>query len=239
MRAPPGEGPAAAGAIVVTGGAGGIGAAVVDWFAARSAATVGLDLQASGADRSFEVDVTDPGAVADAVRRAEAELGPIRAAVSCAGHYERLGLTEIEDADWDRMLRVHLGGAVNLAAAVLPGMLARGEGSIVTISSELALAGGDREAHYAAVKGALIGFTRSLAVEVAPRGIRVSSVAPGPTDTPLLAPDSPWRDGSYTATLPLGRIVTPAEVAGTVGFLVEEGESLAGRVLSPNAGAVI
>jgi 2-hydroxycyclohexanecarboxyl-CoA dehydrogenase len=118
-------------------------------------------------------------------------------------------------------------------------MLAADAGTIVTISSELALGGGARDAHYAAAKGAVLGFTRSLGVELAPRGIRVNGVAPGPTDTPLLEPDSPWRAPEYLATLPLGRLVTPAEVAETVLMLVEEGTYFAGQTLSPNAGAVI
>ena len=137
------------------------------------------------------------------------------------------------------MLAVHLGGTYNSCAAVLPDMLERRTGHIITISSELALAGGDADAHYAAAKGAIIGFTKSLAVEVAGRGVRVNSVAPGPTDTPLLEPDSPWRDPAFLQTLPLRRLVRPEEVAETVLFLAEEGDYFCGQVISPNAGAVI
>jgi NAD(P)-dependent dehydrogenase (short-subunit alcohol dehydrogenase family) len=118
-------------------------------------------------------------------------------------------------------------------------MLAAGSGTVVTISSELGVAGGDGDAHYAAAKGAIIGLTRSLGWELAPLGIRVNSVAPGPTDTPLLVADSPWREPAYLAGLPLGRLVTPEEVAETVLFLIEEGSYFAGQTLSPNAGAVI
>jgi NAD(P)-dependent dehydrogenase (short-subunit alcohol dehydrogenase family) len=76
-------------------------------------------------------------------------------------------------------------------------------------------------------------------VELAATGVRVNAVAPGPTDTPLLAADSPWRAPAYLSTLPAGRLVTPDEVALCVGFLVEDGTYLAGEVLNPNAGAVI
>jgi 2-hydroxycyclohexanecarboxyl-CoA dehydrogenase len=76
-------------------------------------------------------------------------------------------------------------------------------------------------------------------VEVADRGVRVNCVAPGPTDTPLLEPDLPWRDPGFLETLPLRRLVRPAEVAGTVLFLAEEGDHFCGQVISPNAGAVI
>jgi len=109
----------------------------------------------------------------------------------------------------------------------------------VAITSELAIGGGSGDAHYAAAKGAIIGLVRSLAIELAPHGVRVNAVAPGPTDTPLLAADSPWREPEYLATLPLGRLVAPEEVALVVAFLVEEGTFATGEIVSPNAGAVI
>jgi NAD(P)-dependent dehydrogenase (short-subunit alcohol dehydrogenase family) len=148
-------------------------------------------------------------------------------------------LTEITWADWRRMLRVHLGGLLNVCRAVTPGMARRGSGSVVAVTSELAIGGGDGDAHYAAAKGAVIGLVRSLAAELAPSGVRVNAVAPGPTDTPLLAQDSPWRDPAFLRSLPARRLVTPAEVALTAAFLVEEATFCCGEVISPNAGAVI
>jgi 2-hydroxycyclohexanecarboxyl-CoA dehydrogenase len=137
------------------------------------------------------------------------------------------------------MLRVHLGGALNVIRAVVPEMKVRGEGSIVCVTSELAIGGGDGDAHYAAAKGGVIGLIRSLAVELAPFGIRVNGVAPGPTDTPLLAADSPWRAPEYLATLPARRLADPREIARTAVFLTEEGTYCAGEIISPNSGAVI
>jgi NAD(P)-dependent dehydrogenase (short-subunit alcohol dehydrogenase family) len=148
-------------------------------------------------------------------------------------------VADIDDERWRRMLALHLGGVANACWAALPDMLAAGSGTVVTISSELGVAGGDGDAHYAAAKGGVIGLTRSLGWELAPHGIRVNSVAPGPTDTPLLDADSPWREPAYLAALPLGRLVKPAEVAETVLFLIEEGSYFAGQTLSPNAGAAI
>jgi 2-hydroxycyclohexanecarboxyl-CoA dehydrogenase len=228
-----------AGVALVTGAASGIGAAVGRRLADHGWKVAGLDLNPSEADLSLEVAVTDLAAMRTAVERAAAELGPVGALVTAAGVYEMVPVGEIQTDVWRRMLALHLGGVANAAWAVLPGMLTAGSGTIVTISSELAIAGGSGDAHYAAAKGAIIGLTRSLGWELAPRGIRVNSVAPGPTDTPLLDPSSPWRDPAYLETLPLGRLVTPEEVAETVLFLVEEGAYFAGQTLSPNAGAVI
>lgn len=227
-------------AAVVTGAASGIGAAVVAELGSRGWAVAGLDLaRAAGCAHAVEVDVRDAPAMASAVASAEDRLGPIGAAVSVAGHYEMSPVAEISPESWTRMLRVHVGGMVHLSRAVLPGMLARGGGSIVAVSSELAVGGGSGDAHYAAAKGTILGLVRSLAAEAAGRGVRVNAVAPGPTDTPLLAADSPWRSPDYLATLPLGRLVTPEEVARCIAFLVDEGTFCIGEVLSPNAGAVI
>jgi 2-hydroxycyclohexanecarboxyl-CoA dehydrogenase len=137
------------------------------------------------------------------------------------------------------MLGVILGGTVNCCAAVLPHMLSRDQGAIVAISSELALGGSATDLHYVAAKGAVLGLIKSLAMEVAQTAIRVNAVAPGPTDTPLLAADSLWREPAYLSTLPLGRLVKPSEIASAVSYLATEGSMYCGEVLSSNAGAVI
>jgi 2-hydroxycyclohexanecarboxyl-CoA dehydrogenase len=224
---------------LITGAASGIGAEITTLLSKRGWKVAGLDLRGSKSDLSLIADVTDRFAVRDAANRAAQELGPVSLLVTAAGYYEMLPVSEIGVERWHRMLAVHLGGTRNACAAVLPHMLERGRGHIITISSELALAGGDEDAHYAAAKGAIIGFTKSFAVEVAGSGVQVNCVAPGPTDTPLLEPDSPWRDPTFLETLPLRRLVRPEEVAETVLFLAEEGDYFCGQVLSPNAGAVI
>ena len=229
-----------AGVAVVTGAASGIGAAVAAELRERGWMVAGLDLTpAAACDLAVEVDVRDAGAMTDAVGRAGRELGDVTAAVSVAGHYAMAPLAQISTEQWQRMLQVHLGGFTNLARAVLPDMLARGSGGIIAISSELAIGGGNEDAHYAAAKGAVLGAMRSLAVEAAPQGVRVNAVAPGPTDTPLLAADSPWRARDYLDTLPLRRLGSPQEVALCVAWLLEEGTFCVGEVLNPNAGAVI
>jgi NAD(P)-dependent dehydrogenase (short-subunit alcohol dehydrogenase family) len=225
---------------VVTGGASGIGRSVVEELTGRGWAVASLDLRsAPAAAHSAQVDVTDTAAMAQAVREVEERLGPVSACVSVAGHYEMLPVAQISPGQWHRMLRVHVSGLVNLTRATLPGMLERRSGSVVAIASELAVGGGAEDAHYAAAKGAVLGLVRSLAAEVAPRGVRVNAVAPGPTDTPLIGPDSPWRAPAYLDTLPLRRLGAPEEVALCVAFLVDAGTFCVGEVLNPNAGAVI
>ncbi|HEX7827871.1 MAG TPA: SDR family oxidoreductase, partial [Mycobacterium sp.] len=120
-----------------------------------------------------------------------------------------------------------------------PVMHDQGGGQIVSISSELALAGGDDALHYVAAKAALVGLTRSLAIEFASSGIGVNSVAPGPTDTAMIRPDTPWRSETYLATLPSRGLVQPHEIARTVAFLLDGEAQMSGQVVSPNAGSVI
>lgn len=224
---------------IVTGAASGIGASVAAELTDRGWQVAGFDLRPSQWDLSRVVDVADVDAVATAVAEVERDLGPVDAVVSAAGHYAMLDIGDITPEQWRTMLRVHLGGLLNLCRAVLPGMTSRGAGSIVAITSELAIGGGDGDAHYAAAKGAVIGLVRSLAAEVGDTGVRVNGVAPGPTDTPLIGPDSPWRAPAYLATLPLRRLVAPEEVALAVAHVVEEATFTTGEILSPNAGAVI
>ncbi len=224
---------------VVTGAASGIGASCAKALSEHGWKIAGIDLRPSVTDLSLTVDVTDRAELANAVEGVHANWGSVDLLVSAAGYDERIPVAEISKSSWDRILAVLLGGTVNACAAVLPHMRRLGAGSIVAISSELGLAGSEDNVHYAAAKGAVIGFVKALALECAPDGIAVNSVAPGPTDTPLLEEGSPWRDDAYLATLPLRRLVHPDEVAAAVVFLAEEGTYFCGEVLSPNAGAVI
>lgn len=236
MVMPPGSAPVA----VITGAASGIGASCVSLLGRRGWSTVGLDLRPSTADEVAVVDVGDRGGVIDAIAQAVNRFGRIDLLVAAAGVYEEgIAVADITRQQWDRMLAVILGGTCNAIAAVLPIMLHQNEGSIIAISSELALGGSAMDLHYVAAKGAVLGVVKSLAVEVASTNIRVNAVAPGPTDTPLLRPDSVWRQEHYLATLPLGRLATPEEIACTVYYVATEGSMYCGEVLSPNSGAVI
>jgi NAD(P)-dependent dehydrogenase (short-subunit alcohol dehydrogenase family) len=223
---------------VVSGAASGIGRACAAAFRADGLAVASIDLsEAHDVDLALTADVADAEAVEQAVGRAEAELGPIEVVVTAAGYYERAPVGSIGAAAWRRMLAVQLGGTVNLARSAYRRMLTRDAGAICTIGSELALCGDADAAHYAAAKGAIHAFTKSLAVEAAPHGIQVNCVAPGPTDTPLMTPE--LRDPAYIDTLVLRRLVAPEEIAATVLFVTRGAHNLVGQVISPNAGAVV
>jgi 2-hydroxycyclohexanecarboxyl-CoA dehydrogenase len=225
---------------LITGAASGIGAATAALFRSNGWRTAGLDLRASATDESRQVDVTDATQVRSAIDEIADRFGRIDSVVTAAGYYEEgIDVCDITKAQWDSMLNVILGGTVNTLTAALPHLQARDSGSVIAISSELALGGSATDLHYVAAKGAVLGLIKSLAAELAATGIRVNAVAPGPTDTPLLAADSLWREPGYLATLPLGRLVKPAEIAATVYYLATEGAMYCGEVLSPNAGAVI
>jgi NAD(P)-dependent dehydrogenase (short-subunit alcohol dehydrogenase family) len=214
---------------LVTGAGGGIGGATAAALEAAGMAVARTDLP---------LDVADADAVAGLVARTEGELGPIEVLVNCAGHVIETPIGDISDAEWGRMLRVHLGGTWHTCREVAPRMAARGRGAIVNTTSELALCGAELHAHYCAAKGAIVGLTKSLALELAGRGVRVNAVAPGATDTALLT--DTWRTPEYLGSLPLRRLSTPAEIAASVAFLASDAAAyVTGIVLSPNSGAVI
>ncbi|HET9672720.1 MAG TPA: SDR family oxidoreductase [Actinomycetota bacterium] len=223
---------------VITGCASGLGAATAHRLRAEGIRVAGLDLRpAAEADLAIEVDVRDAEAVEAAVGRAERELGPVDHLLTAAGVYELLPLGGIGEERWRRMLAIHVGGTANACRSAYLRMRARRRGSIVTIGSELGLIGDPEAAHYAAAKGAIHAFTKSLALEAIRHGVRANCVAPGPADTPMLKPE--MRPPAYVASLPLGRVVRPEEVAETVTFLLVEEHGFLGAVLSPNAGAVV
>ena len=224
---------------IVTGAASGLGAAIAEHLAAAGWAVAGVDLRPSRTALPLEADVTDAAGLVAAVAQVEEELGPVTGLVTAAGVYEVLPVGQITDAQWERVLRVNLAGTVNACAAVVPGMVARGRGAVVTISSDLGVGGSEDDAHYTASKGAIIGLTRSLAEEVADAGVWVNSVAPGAADTPLIGPDSSWRSAAFLDTLPLPRLVRPDEVAAACRLLLEQRGTFVGQVLSPNSGATI
>jgi 3-oxoacyl-[acyl-carrier protein] reductase len=187
---------------------------------------------------AIEADVSDPEAVAKMVTEAEQELGPVDLLVTNAGIEHPGSLTETTDANWNHTLAVNLTGQFLVIRHVALNMRTRKQGRIVTVASELALTGRENMAAYCASKAGVIGLTKSLARELAPDGILVNCVAPGPTDTDLLPTSE--RTPELLAKIPLGRIGTPQEIAETIWFLLSPANTwTTGQVVSPNGGVVI
>jgi 3-oxoacyl-[acyl-carrier protein] reductase len=184
-------------------------------------------------DVSSEADVA---AIAAAAER----LGPCAVLVNNAGFVHQARFVDLTAADFDRMFAVHVRGTFLCIKAVLPGMLARGAGSIINMASQLGQIGGIELVHYSAAKSAIIGLTKSLAREVSRQGVRVNAVAPGPIETPLVrALSDDWRRAK-AAELPLGRFGEPEDVAATVAFLAsDEAKIYVGQTLGPNSGDVM
>lgn len=215
---------------LVTGGCGDIGAAVVARLVAREVEVTTLDV-ADGAD--LRVDLADADAVA-AVRADVDVLVHVAAVV-------RLGrLVESDPADWDLMYAVNQRAPMLLTRALLPGMVERGWGRVMFVSSDSARAGAGRESAYAATKAALLGFAKSVAREVARDGVTVNVVSPGPIDTALTRSamaDRPETLQRLVRAVPVGRLGTPVEVAAAVDWLTgPDAGFVTGQVVSVSGG---
>ena len=227
--------------ILISGGSRGIGAACVRKFA-REGWPVSLLYptspeqaeslcQETGAE-ALCADVADPAAVREAVAGRSFD-----ALAACAG-IASYGLFQLlPDADWERLLAVNLGGVRNCIGAVLPGMLHRHAGSIVTLGSVWGEVGGSCEAAYSASKGAISALTKALAKELGPSGIRVNCVSPGVIRTDMTERLGEETLRSLAEETPLGRIGTPEDVADAVYFLIsEQARFITGQVLGVGGG---
>lgn len=234
---------------LVTGGNTGIGAAVSARLAAEgarvaigyvedpeAAASLAAQLSETGPGcLPIACDVTDPVSVDAAVDRVGRDLGRVTMLVNNAGVLIRDAFVDIDEARWDRVLQVSLYGSYRCARAVVPGMIREEGGTIVNITSELVDLGASKHAHYVAAKSGIVGLTRALARELGPNNIRVNAVAPGPTDTRMV--DRASITPEFVATIPLGRIGRPQDVAGAVAFLCgEDATWITGQVLRVNGG---
>ena len=189
---------------------------------------------------AVRADVSDRDAVEAMVRTAQAELGPIELLVNNAGiSYQGL-FQDTSNEIWDRTLAVNLTGARNAAQAVLPHMLSEKRGCIVNISSIWGLRGASCEVAYACSKAAIIGLTRSLALELAPFGIRVNCVAPGCIETDMVRVLGEETRAMLVEETPLGRLGTPEDIAHAVAFFASEKASfLTGQVLTADGGFIV
>ena len=198
-------------------------------------------LRSEGCDAvAIQADVADGAAVADMVRQAEKELGPVTVLVNNAGVAGQAQFQDITDEMWNRYLAVNLGGARNTIRAVLPHMLSEKSGAIVNISSIWGLRGASCEVAYACTKAAIIALTRSLAMELAPSGIRVNCVAPGVINTDMVQVLGQQTLRDLAEQTPLGRLGTPEDIAHAVAFLASDKASfITGQVLGADGGFIV
>lgn len=184
-----------------------------------------------------EADVTDRTAVGAMVEQVAERLGPVSVLVNNAGITRDRTLRKLAPEDWDRVIEVNLTGAFNCAREVADGMTERGWGRIVSVSSVVALTGNFGQTNYAAAKAGLLGLTKSLAREVARRGVTVNAVAPGFIATEMTAAIPPDVAEQIVAQIPTGAMGEAVDVANAVGFLAsEEAGYITGHVLSINGG---
>jgi 3-oxoacyl-[acyl-carrier protein] reductase len=238
---------------LVTGGARGIGEAIAVAFAREGAEVAILDRRMEDAERAaarikasgtktiaLAADVADEAAVTAAVAQALTACGRIDILVNCAGIDTTSVVTEMPTRMWDEMMAVNLRGVFLMTRAVLPQMIERGFGRIINIASQLGHKGAPEMAHYAAAKAGVIGFTKSVAYEVARHGITANAICPGPIDTALFrALPEDWR-ARKLAELPIGRPGSVDEIAPTAVLLASDaGAYYVGATLNPNGGDVM
>ena len=230
----------------VTGGGSGIGAAIAARLGAEGALVVVADLDREAADRvatscggrAVQLDVAD----AAAVQRAFDDVGPVDVLVNNAARDDPAAFTTTTPERWQRLIAVNLGGVLACTHAALPAMQRAGYGRIVNIASEAGRLGAKGNAVYAATKGAVIAFTRSIARESARYHVTVNAIAPGPIDTPMLAAIRQGDRGeaivaAMTHATELRRLGTPAEVAAAVAFLAsDEAAYITGETLGVSGG---
>jgi NAD(P)-dependent dehydrogenase (short-subunit alcohol dehydrogenase family) len=204
------------GCAVVTGGTRGIGAAVAERLEADGWSVARLGRSQNG--NSFQADVSNPGEVADVFKRVEAELGPPLVLINNAG-IRRDGLAiRMGDSDWEEVLSTNLGGAFTCTREALGPMLKARWGRVVNVSSVVADRANPGQANYAAAKAGLLALTRTIAREMARKGITCNAVVPGLIDTDMT---SDVRD-SLLPAIPAGRAGSPDDVAAAVAFLCSE-----------------
>jgi NAD(P)-dependent dehydrogenase (short-subunit alcohol dehydrogenase family) len=240
---------------IVTGGASGIGLAIAERLAADGHAVAVFDredaaataaaekIEAAGATAAaFAVDVTDRPRVDAAVGEVRERLGPPTVLVNSAGLDAFDSFLKIDVEKWNRIFDVNVTGTFHCCQAVVPVMLEAEWGRIVNISSSSAQGGQAYMTHYASSKAAVIGFTKSLALELAPKGITVNTIPPGFIDTPMLrrAAERGLLGATVEETaakIPVRRAGRPEDIAAATSFLVrDEASYITGQVIGVNGG---
>jgi 3-oxoacyl-[acyl-carrier protein] reductase len=242
---------------LITGASSGIGAAAASLFAELGASVaIGYHQNKKGAEQvrdqiaasggkaiAIQADVRHAGEIQSLVKNATAQFGPIDILVNNAGSLvERMKILEVSEDRWDQIMDLNLKSAVLCSQAVAGSMIERKSGAIVNIVSIAGRNGGGPGAGaYATAKGGLITFTKSLAKELAPHGVRVNGVSPGVIDTPFHEVFStPEMLRNFVATIPMGRMGTARECATAIAFLASDAASyIAGETIEVNGGQLM
>lgn len=238
---------------LITGGSRGIGAAIAAALAragyavainynhsADAAEALAASLHAEGHTAvTVQADVSDPAQVAAMFQAVENQLGAVSVLVNNAGIAQQKLFTDLSDADWRRMMGVHLDGAFYCCRAALPAMIRARYGRILNIASMWGQVGGSCEVHYSAAKAGLIGLTKALAKEEGPSGITVNCIAPGVVDTDMMASFSDEDRAALADETPVCRLGSADEVAAAAVFLCSRAAGfITGQVLGVNGGLV-
>ena len=240
--------------VIVTGGGSGIGREVSKRFAEEGAEVAVFDMNAEGAAETVSaitdaggkasahtVDITDRAAV-DAGVAAFSAGGPIDVLVNNAGWDVIKPFLDTDVDLWKKVIDINLYGPLNMHHAVLPGMVENGHGRVINISSDAGRVGSSGEAVYSACKGGIISFTKTVARELARKGIQLNAVAPGPTDTPLFAAVAGGETGAKIAeglkrAIPMRRLAQPTDYPGIICFLASDDAGfITGQVISVSGG---
>lgn len=241
---------------LVTGGGRGIGreiclalardertVAVADLRTEEAAETVSLIGQSGGRAIAVAMDVTDSDAVQQGILQVVDELGPVEVLVNCAGWDELKPFLSTDEEFWDRIIELNYKGVLRTVHACLPSMIERGWGRIVNIGSDAGRVGSSLEAVYSGCKGGVIAFTKTIAREMARKGITANTVCPGPTATPLIdeivgaSSDGNKVIGAMAGAVPMKRLGQPDEVASAVAYFASEAAGfVTGQTLSVSGG---
>ncbi|MBW2245017.1 MAG: SDR family oxidoreductase [Deltaproteobacteria bacterium] len=238
--------------VLVTGAASGIGRAIALRLSDEGAVVGIFDLDGSGAEvtvaaiaeaggrgHAWQVDITDGPGVEAAVEAFEAELGPVAGLVNNAGWDEAAPFLETDVTLWRKVIDINLYGPLHVTQAVLRRMTHHGRGRVVSISSDAGRVGSSGEAVYAACKGGIAAFSKSVARELAKQGITLNVVAPGPTDTPFFASfdESGKLAAALARSIPMRRLGQPEDCPGLVAFLLSDDAAfITGQTISVSGG---
>ncbi len=231
---------------LVTGASRGIGRAIAQELSRRGMKVAGTATTPKGAESMEEgilglvMDVTDPSSILAGIREVEERLGTIHTLVNNAGITRDNLLMRMKDEEWSSVIDTNLTAVYRLSKACLKGMMKARRGRIINIASVVAVMGNAGQTNYAAAKAGMLGFTKALAREVAPRGITVNAVAPGFIETDMTRALPEERRRALLQMIPLGRLGDPLEVAYAVAFLASpEAAYVTGTTLHVNGGMVM